>query len=79
MLCHVVPLKLTDVSEVVTTSIIRAMMMEAASTSETWVSFYKTTWHNIPHDSHLLACKKSSLRGGFPSSKEAMIFIILTP
>jgi hypothetical protein len=29
-------------------------MMEAASTSETLVNFYQTTWCNIPEDSHLL-------------------------
>jgi hypothetical protein len=41
-----------------TTSIIRAiiaiaLMMEAVSTSETLVNFYKTTRRNIPEDSHL--------------------------
>jgi hypothetical protein len=30
-----------------------ALMMEAVSTSETSVNFYKTTWCNIPEDSHL--------------------------
>jgi hypothetical protein len=30
------------------------LMMEAASTSETSVNFYKTTLRNIPEDSHLL-------------------------
>jgi hypothetical protein len=29
------------------------MMMEAASTSETLVNFYETTWRNIPEDSRL--------------------------
>jgi hypothetical protein len=29
------------------------LMMEAVSTSEIWVSFYHTTWCNIPEDSHL--------------------------
>jgi hypothetical protein len=29
------------------------LIMEAASTSETSVNFYKTTWHNNPQDSHL--------------------------
>jgi hypothetical protein len=28
-------------------------MMEAGSTSETSVNFYKTTWRKIPEDSHL--------------------------
>jgi hypothetical protein len=30
-----------------------ALMMEAASTSETLLNFYQTTWHNNPEDSHL--------------------------
>jgi hypothetical protein len=30
-----------------------ALMMEAASTSETSVSFYQTTLRNNPEDSHL--------------------------
>jgi hypothetical protein len=30
------------------------LMMEAASTSETSVNFYQTTWRNNPEDSHLL-------------------------
>jgi hypothetical protein len=37
-------------------SIIKAiidLMMEAASTSETWVSFYQTTRRNNPEDSNL--------------------------
>jgi hypothetical protein len=28
-------------------------MIEAVSTSETSVSFYQTTWRNIPEESHL--------------------------
>jgi hypothetical protein len=39
------------------TSIIRAtiitLMMEAASTSETFVNFHQTTQRNNPEDSHL--------------------------
>jgi hypothetical protein len=42
-----------NVPEVLAASIIKAMMMEATSTSETSVSFYQTAWHNIPKDSHL--------------------------
>jgi hypothetical protein len=42
----------TDVSEVLTASIIRAIMMEAASTYETSVNFYQTTRRNIPEDGH---------------------------
>jgi hypothetical protein len=46
-------LKLTDVSEVCTASIIRALislMMEAVCTSETSVNFNVTTRHYIPED-----------------------------
>jgi hypothetical protein len=30
-----------------------SLMMGAASTSETSVNFYQTTWRNNPEDSHL--------------------------
>jgi hypothetical protein len=50
---RLVSLKLTDVSKVLTASIIRALMMEAVSTSETLVNFYQTTRLNIPENSHL--------------------------
>jgi hypothetical protein len=58
MLRRIVWKKLTDVSGVFTASIIKAvmkivLMMEAVSTSETSVSFYKTAWCYIPGDSHL--------------------------
>jgi hypothetical protein len=52
MLHRVVWQKLTDVLEVLTASIIRAMM-EAVSTSEMFVNFYQSTRRNIPEDSHL--------------------------
>jgi hypothetical protein len=42
----------TDVSEVLIASVIRAVM-EAVSTSETSVNFYQTTLHNILEDIHL--------------------------
>jgi hypothetical protein len=42
----------TDISEVLAASII-ALMMEAASTSETSRNFYQITWHYNPEDSHL--------------------------
>jgi hypothetical protein len=42
--------------------IIRAMMMEAASTSETSVNFYQTTWRNNPEDSHLHTRRRENLR-----------------
>jgi hypothetical protein len=48
---------LTDVSEVLTAFVIKAiaLMKEAVSTSETSVNFYKTTLRNIPEDGHLRA------------------------
>jgi NADPH-dependent 7-cyano-7-deazaguanine reductase QueF len=53
LLLRVVSFQLTNVSEELTPSIIRAMM-EAANTSETSVNFYQTTRRNIPEDSHHL-------------------------
>jgi hypothetical protein len=53
LLHHVVWQKLTDISEVLAASIIRmvtALMMDVASTSETLVNFYQTTWYNKPED-----------------------------
>jgi hypothetical protein len=38
-------------------SIIIALMMDAASTSETSVNFYQSTPHNNPEDSHLQNCR----------------------
>jgi hypothetical protein len=52
MLHPVVWQKFSDVSEVIAAYII-ALMMKAASTSETLVNFYQTTRLNIPEDSHL--------------------------
>jgi hypothetical protein len=43
----------TDVSEVIAASIIKAMMMETASTSGTSANFYQTIQCNNPEDSHL--------------------------
>jgi hypothetical protein len=57
MLHRDVSFKLTDVSEVLSASTIRvmtALIIEASNSSETWVSFYETTWHNIS-DNHLLS------------------------
>jgi hypothetical protein len=50
---RVVTLKFTDVSEVCTASIIRAMMMEAVCTSETSVNFNVTTQRYSPEESKL--------------------------
>jgi hypothetical protein len=44
---------LTDFSEVLAASVIIALMMKAASATETSVNFYQTAWRNIPEDSHL--------------------------
>jgi hypothetical protein len=56
MLCHAVWQKFTNISEVLAASIIRAMIMEAESTSETSVN-YQTTQHNNPEDSHILIAR----------------------
>jgi hypothetical protein len=61
MLRPVIWYKVTDVSEVLAASIIRAMM-EAASTSETSVNFYQTTRRNISEDSHLHARRREKLK-----------------
>jgi hypothetical protein len=45
-----------DVSEVF------ALMMEAASTSETLVNFYHTTRRNNPEDSHLYTHRRENLK-----------------
>jgi hypothetical protein len=48
---------LTDVSELLTASII-AMLVEAINTSETSVNFYQTTRRNNAEDSHLQVREK---------------------
>jgi hypothetical protein len=45
---------MTDVSEVLTASIVIALMMEAVRTSEMLFNFYETTRCNIPEGCHLL-------------------------
>jgi hypothetical protein len=37
-------------------------MMEAASTSETSVNFYQTTWRNNPEDSHIHTRRRENLK-----------------
>jgi hypothetical protein len=56
--------KFTNISEVLDASIIGkiALMMEAASTSETSVNFYRTTRRNNPGDSHLHTRSRENLR-----------------
>jgi hypothetical protein len=55
-------LKLTDVSEVRTASIIIALMMEAVRTSETSVNIIVTTRRYIPEDSKLHAHRRDNLK-----------------
>jgi hypothetical protein len=47
--------------------------MEAASTSETLVNFYQTTWHYNPEDSHLHTRHRENLK-----SNEAVCVNVLT-
>jgi hypothetical protein len=65
MLRRVVSQDVTDVSEVLTTSIIIVLMMEAVSTSKTSVNFYDTTRRNIPEDSHLHICRRENLKSHY--------------
>jgi hypothetical protein len=62
----VAPCSLVEVchSKVLSASIIRiiALMMEAASISETLVNFYKTTRRNIPEDSQLHTRRRENLK-----------------
>jgi hypothetical protein len=53
MYCHVLNWMLTDVSDVHAASIIRALMMKAACTSETLVDIQLRTRQYIPEDSEL--------------------------
>jgi hypothetical protein len=47
------------------------LMMEAASTSETMVNFYQTTWCNNPEDNHLhVQHSLTSLRTWSPTSSQ---------
>jgi hypothetical protein len=54
--------KITNVSEVLTASIIRALVMEAVITSETSVNFYQTARRNNPEDSHLHTRRRENLK-----------------
>jgi hypothetical protein len=58
---RVVTLKLTDVSEVLTAFIIRAMM-EAVRSSETFVNFSVTTRRYIPEDFILHNLRRENLK-----------------
>jgi hypothetical protein len=61
MLRRVVWYKLTEISEVLTASIV-ALMMETVSTSGASVSFYQTTRRNIPEDSNLHTRRREDLK-----------------
>jgi hypothetical protein len=50
---HIVWQQFTDVSDILAASIIIALMIEAASTSEMSVNFYHTIQCYNPEDSHL--------------------------
>jgi hypothetical protein len=45
-----------------TCGLLIALMMEAASTSETSVNFYQITRHNNPEDSHLHTRRRENLK-----------------
>jgi hypothetical protein len=61
MLCRVVWLKFTDVSEVFAASII-ALMRDEANTFETSVNFYQTTRRNNLEDSHIHTRRRQNLK-----------------
>jgi hypothetical protein len=42
--------------------LLNALMMEAASTSETPVNFYQTAWRNNPEDSHFHTRRRENLK-----------------
>jgi hypothetical protein len=47
------------------TGLLIALMMEAASTSETSVNFYQTARRNNPEDSHLHTRRRENLKSRF--------------
>jgi 16S rRNA C1402 (ribose-2'-O) methylase RsmI len=76
MLRRVVWQKFTDVSEVLTASIIRAMIaliIEAARTSETLVNFYQTTRRYNPEHSHLRTHRLENLISYLHNLKDVCI------
>jgi hypothetical protein len=62
---------ITNVADIIT------LMMEAASSSETSVNVYQTTWCSIPEDSHLhilvFFCVKFSAVTGLP-----LLYVVLS-
>jgi hypothetical protein len=67
---------LTDVSEVLTASII-ALMMKAASTPETSVNFYQTPRRDNPEDSHLLKNSVLTSKKTQPASMTTINWLML--
>jgi hypothetical protein len=54
-----------------------AVIMEAASTSETSVNFHQTVWHNNPEDSHLRIRRSEDLKSRVHLVTHLLIFIFL--
>jgi hypothetical protein len=72
--------EVTDVSEVLAASIIKAiiaLMMDVASTSETSVNVYQTARRNNPKDSQIHNCRRENLKSHklrwFPESGEVSV------
>jgi hypothetical protein len=42
--------------------LLHGLTMEAVSSFVTSVSFYQTTWHDIPEDSRLRFCRRENLK-----------------
>jgi hypothetical protein len=59
---------------VLAASILIILMMEAASTSETSVNFYQTTWYSNPEDNHLHDNEPSDI-AGFVGRVNEMILV----
>jgi hypothetical protein len=54
-----------------------ALMMEAASTSETLVNFYQTTWRYNPEDSHLRTHHRENLKSYLHFIIYSLSFVVL--
>jgi hypothetical protein len=75
-MCHVVWQKLTNIPEVLTASIIIALLIEAVGTSEMSVKFHQTIQCKIPEDSHLhnyCSCNFCSYRTTANSVRDEMV------
>jgi hypothetical protein len=57
---HLIPKKLTDISEVLTAFIFR--VVEVVSTAETWAHFYETTRSNMPGSCDFHICRHEDLK-----------------